>query len=90
MDLIQIIDLFESKHTAMLADRQATAIIQLCKQMVNEEYQKGFYFKELPQVARILELIHERLHNKNVSWRAVTLILLVRNDRGAGLATRCS
>ena len=37
MDLTKVIDLFESKHTAGLADRQATAITQLCKQMVNED-----------------------------------------------------
>lgn len=68
MDLAKIIDLFESKHTAGLADRQATAIILLCKEMVNEEQQKGFFYRELPQVARVLELIHERLMSKNVSY----------------------
>ena len=29
--------------------------------MVNEEQQKGFLFKDLPKVGRILELINERL-----------------------------
>jgi len=36
--------------------------------MVNEEHQKGFFYRELPQVARVLELIHERLMAKNVSY----------------------
>ena len=76
MDLTKVIDLFESKHTAGLADRQATAITQLCKQMVNEESQKGFFFRELPQVARVLELIHGRLMNKNVSVTPVFSIIL--------------
>lgn len=31
MDLPKIIDLFESKHTADLTDRQANTIIQYCK-----------------------------------------------------------
>ena len=67
MDLTKVIELFESKHTAGLADRQAIAVNQLCKQMVNEDSQKGFFYRELPQVARVLELIHERLIAKNVS-----------------------
>ena len=37
MDLTKVIQLFESKHTAGLAERQASAITQLCKSMVNEE-----------------------------------------------------
>jgi len=64
MDLLKVIDLFESKHTAGLADRQATAIIQLCKAMVNEDSQTGFFYRELPQLARVLELIHDRLSKR--------------------------
>ena len=67
MDLLKVIDLFESKHTAGLADRQATAIIQLCKGMVNEDSQAGFFYRELPQLARVLELIHDRLSKREVS-----------------------
>ena len=37
MDLAKVIHLFESKHTANLSDRHASGIIQLCKEMVNEE-----------------------------------------------------
>ena len=48
MGLDKVIDLFESKHTAGLSDRQASAIIQLCKSMVNEESQTGFFYRELP------------------------------------------
>jgi hypothetical protein len=68
MDLSKIIDLFESKHTAGLADRQAVAINKLCKQMVNEDTSRGFFYRDLPQVAKILELIHDRLLKKNVSF----------------------
>lgn len=67
MNLSKVIDLFESKHTAGLADRQATAIAQLCKQMVNEDQQTGFFYRELPQVSRVLELMHSRLMDKKVS-----------------------
>jgi hypothetical protein len=45
--------------------------------MVNEEQQIGFYYRDLPQVARVLELIHDRLQNKNVSilsWRLYVLV----------------
>ena len=43
-----MIHLFESKHTANLSDRHAAAIIQLCKEMVNEDQKRGFYFRDLP------------------------------------------
>ena len=75
MDLTKIIDLFESKHTAGLADRQATAIIQLCKSMVNEESQTGFFYRELPQLARVLELIHDRLTKRKVRIISFSFIL---------------
>ena len=68
LDLNKVINLFEQKHTAGLADRQATAITQLCKAMVNEDQQRGFVFRELPQVARVLELISGRLADRNVSY----------------------
>jgi hypothetical protein len=57
--------LFESKHTALLADRQAKSIIQLSKEMVNDDQQIGFYYRQLPLVARVLELIHDSLMKKN-------------------------
>jgi len=37
MDLNKVIMLFESKHTAGLSDRHAAGIMQLCRDMVNEE-----------------------------------------------------
>ena len=42
MDINKVIELFESKYTgshmvSSLAERQASAIIQMCKQMVNED-----------------------------------------------------
>ena len=48
MDLSKVIHLFESKHTSNLSDRHAAGIIQLCKEMVNEDTKKGFYYKDLP------------------------------------------
>ena len=36
MDLDQVIELFESKHTADMADRHAESIEQLCMEMNNE------------------------------------------------------
>jgi hypothetical protein len=48
MDLSKVIHLFESKHTASLSDRHAAGIIQLCKDMVNDEQRRGFYYKDLP------------------------------------------
>ena len=79
MDLAKVINLFESKHTAQLADRQATAIIQLCKSMVNEDQQKGFFYRELPQVARVLELVHGSLMNKNVSVTPFRHVIQISN-----------
>ena len=35
--------------------------------MDNEDQQIGFFYRDLPQVARVLELIHDRLSQKNVS-----------------------
>lgn len=68
MDLTKVIQLFESKHTAGLAERQASAITQLCKSMVNEESQKGFFYRELPQVGRVLDLIASRISMGHVSF----------------------
>lgn len=45
MDLNSCIQLFESKYTSGLSDRQASSIIQLCKSMVNDDQQIGFYYK---------------------------------------------
>ena len=67
MDLKNVIELFESKHTAQLSDRHAESIILLCDQMNNELTQTPFYFKELCDVARVLELIHEGIQNNKVS-----------------------
>ena len=50
MDLDQVIELFESKHTADLADRHAQSIQQLCSEMNNELAQEGFFYKELDRV----------------------------------------
>jgi hypothetical protein len=36
--------------------------------MVNEDTSRGFFYRDLPQVAKILELIHDRLLKKNVSF----------------------
>ena len=67
LDLDNVIKLFLQKHTAGLADRQATAIVHLCKSMVNEDQQRGFVFRELPQVAQVLDLINGRLLDRKVS-----------------------
>ena len=59
MDLSKVIHLFESKHTASLSDRHAAGIIQLSKDMVSDDSDskpQGFYYRELPQVAKVLEL----------------------------------
>ena len=44
MDLDQIIELFDSKHTKNLSDRHAQSIIQICRQMDNELCQEGFMY----------------------------------------------
>lgn len=56
MDLSKIIHLFESKHTESLSDRHASAIIKLCKQYKHEN--RGFLYKDIPNIARILNLCH--------------------------------
>ncbi len=67
MDLKKVIHLFESKHTANLSDRHAAGIIQLCKEMVNEETKRGFFYKELPDVAKVLELCFKGIQHGKVS-----------------------
>lgn len=81
MNLEQVISLFESKHTAALSDRHAQTIILLCKQMLSEQ-KKGFYYKELNKVARVIELINQSLCNNKVSYPLLFLILtnIVRSD----------
>jgi len=49
MDLSKIIHLFEAKHTEALSDRHASAIIQFCKENLEQGPQRaGFFYKELP------------------------------------------
>ena len=67
MDLTKVIHLFESKHTANLSDRHAAGIIQLCKEMVNDEQSKGFCYRDLPQVAKVLDHCFAGIQNKKVS-----------------------
>jgi hypothetical protein len=59
MDLDQVIDLFESKHTQKLSDRHAQVIIELCRQMDNEAGQTGFFYNQLDKVSRVLDLVFE-------------------------------
>lgn len=66
MDLKKVIHLFESKHTANLSDRHSAGIVQLCKEMVNEDQRKGFYYKELPDVAKVLELSFKGIQSGKV------------------------
>ena len=68
MDLEQIIELFESKHTSDLADRHAQSIQQLCQEMNNELAQEGFFYKELDLVTQVLRLILDGLHHEKVSY----------------------
>ncbi len=56
MDLSKVIYIFESKQTEKLSDIHASKIIQLCREMLNEDTRRGFYYKELPQVAKVFEL----------------------------------
>ena len=67
MDLSKVIHLFESKHTASLSDRHAAGIIQLCKEMVNEDAHRGFCYRDLPQVARVFELSFQGITNQKVT-----------------------
>ena len=67
MDLQQVIELFKSNYTADLSDRHAQSIMQLCSEMNNELAKTGFYYKELDQVAEVLQLIYEGLGNDKVS-----------------------
>jgi len=53
---------------ANLGNRQAATIIQLCKAMVNDEVQIGFYYADLKKVARLLDLIGERMTEGTVSY----------------------
>ena len=67
MDLQQVIELFESNYTAELSDRHAQSIMQLCSEMNNELARNGFYYEELDQVSKVLQLILEGLRNDKVS-----------------------
>ena len=69
MDLDQVIELFEDKHTADLADRHAQSISQLCAEMSNELSRSGFYYEELDKVEKVLLLVLGGLQNEKVSSR---------------------
>ena len=72
MDLSKVIHLFESKHTASLSDRHAAGIIQLSKEMLNEDTHRGFFYKDLPQVAKVLDLSLASIKNKKVKNKFLT------------------
>ena len=61
MDLPKIIHLFESKHTESLSDRHASSINKLCKQYKHES--RGFYYKDIPHIAKILNLWYSSFEN---------------------------
>ena len=76
MDLTQIIELFESKHTCDLSDRHTASIIQLCKEMNNEDTKQGFYFRDLDNVAHVLNLVYKGIENKKVRWFYIFLLFM--------------
>ncbi len=49
----------------------------MCKEMVNEEHKSGFLYKELPDVARVLELSFRGIQHGKVHIAAATLILMM-------------
>lgn len=63
MNLDQVIELIESKHTADEADRHAQSIEQLCSEMNNEASKCGFLICELDKVTQVLRLLLNGLHN---------------------------
>jgi hypothetical protein len=75
MDLSKIINLFESKHTAALSDRHAAAISQLCSEKLGggasvadiDSSKAGFYYKDLPEVAKIVEYCFRGVQQGKVS-----------------------
>lgn len=62
MDLAKIISLFEDRHTESVSDRHAAAINKLCKQYKNEG--KGFFYKDIPEISKILNLIYAGVQNQ--------------------------
>lgn len=67
MDLSQVIELFESKHSAELADRHAQSITLMCEEMKYEYKERGFYFREMDQIQCVLSHIHAGLTKGKVS-----------------------
>ena len=77
MDLERVIDLFEAKHTALLSDRHAAAIAQLCSEKLGtgigqttgdyEQHRQGFYYKDLPSLARVIDHCFVGIQNRKVT-----------------------
>jgi hypothetical protein len=67
MNLTKVIKLFESKQTAQLSDRHASGIMQLCKELNNEDQQVGFHYKDLLQVSRVVDLCYQSVEKGQVS-----------------------
>ena len=74
MNIKQVIELFESKHTADLADRHAQSINQLCAEMRSSD--QGFFFKKLDRVDQLLRLILQGLQNNKFELIAALSNLL--------------
>lgn len=48
----------------------------MCKQMKSDPVKQGFYYKELSDVARVIELIIEGLSNGKVSVSVFVILIL--------------
>jgi hypothetical protein len=80
MDLERVIDLFEAKHTSQLSDRHAAAIQQLCSEKLGTaigggDHYQGFFYRDLPALARVLEHCFIGIQNRKVSLTAVNKFL---------------
>lgn len=73
MTLASVIKLFESRQTCDLSDRHASSINQLCKQYMGEEQRVGFWYKDLPDVAKVFDLCYASIQKGKVSARNCSL-----------------
>lgn len=64
MNLTKIITLFTDRTTEQLSDQHAAAIRKLCTLKLQEN--KGFFFKEIPELAEVINLTRQGIEDGKV------------------------
>lgn len=76
LTLEKTLELIQSRYTAQLEDRHVAMVRRICS--TESPYESGFYYKDLPQLMELIQLLHEGFQAGRSSY-ADALVRLVRH-----------